>query len=509
MVTVGATHRRLYWKESSQQGVTTIMAFPKGFKVPMDQGGPGQGHAVGGFGGNPQKNQDEHKTAVQSAGKAPVILLHGNAAAADSTEFNLLPLKTMLIKAGYPEELIWAPSYLGTGIIDNDLLNPTPHTNNVNEVREFIDNVREYLDVEVVDIIAHSLGCTIAYAIFRGLNKQATPVVFDQPKKWSEVGTFVALAGAFHGFGPTARGEWQPDGEFIKGLRAETDGGGGETPFAKGKPQTPPPDPHNVTFYCGIARGDFVDKQHQDTGKLAGAINEVFKLGGNLGGHVQIKESQTVFDKFSPLLNSVPPVRPVAIVIDKDSGSFDSPLKVALHVQPSDRSVNLEGQLDNGQTLTISPDGMWEVVFSADGADDIKRTFWLGVEPVEVDIVTDNTVPFEGTLDVMATTTRGKLFHALKDDDMWIEGPVVTLTSDAAPRFIAIDSDGIASEIASKAFKRAVIPQNCVTATAVEHLVHQRIDNLGFLAFGQQFGFTTPFTLCLVNGRWVPQLTDQ
>src|ERR687889_565907 len=187
------------------------MAYPEGFEVPQDQGGPGEGNPVGGFGGNPQKNQDAHKTAVQSAGKAPVILIHGNAAAADSGQFNLSTLKEMLIKVGYPEELIWAPNYLGTGVLDLQ----TPHTNNVNEVREFIDNVREYLDVEIVDIIAHSLGCTIAYAIFRGLKKQTTPIVFDQPKKWSEVGTFVALAGAFHGLQPLSGGEFRRGGGVL------------------------------------------------------------------------------------------------------------------------------------------------------------------------------------------------------------------------------------------------------------------------------------------------------
>jgi hypothetical protein len=34
------------------------MAYPEGFEVPQDQGGPGEGNPVGGFGGNPQKTQD-------------------------------------------------------------------------------------------------------------------------------------------------------------------------------------------------------------------------------------------------------------------------------------------------------------------------------------------------------------------------------------------------------------------------------------------------------------------
>jgi len=161
-----------------------IVAFTQDFTdlIPIDQGGPGQGSPIGGFGGNPQKDRSEHRAAVRSVGKTPVILLHGNAGAADSTDWNMSFIKQKLIEAGYPKEAIWAPSYLGgpypptgNGTLDQEF----PHTNNVNEVREFIDNVCVYLDVGTVDIIAHSLGCTLAYAIFRGLKAQRTPVVFD------------------------------------------------------------------------------------------------------------------------------------------------------------------------------------------------------------------------------------------------------------------------------------------------------------------------------------------
>ncbi len=136
--------------------------FPEGFTVPLDQGGPGQGQPIGGFGGNLSKNQSEHRAVVQSIRKAPVLLIHGNAGSADSGQWDMLDLKQMLMDADYPEELIWAPSYLGTGTLDRS----TPHTNNINEVREFIDNVCEYLDIDVVDIIAHSLGCTLGASHF-------------------------------------------------------------------------------------------------------------------------------------------------------------------------------------------------------------------------------------------------------------------------------------------------------------------------------------------------------
>src|SRR5215217_2016510 len=504
------------------------MAFPQGFKVPFDQGGPGfdevppaqRPRKIGGFGGNPPRTQAEHRATVQSAGKAPVILLHGNTGAADAGRWNMLDLQQMLIKAGYPRELIWAPSYLGTGGT-RDL--QTPHTNNINEVREFIDNVSEYLDVAVVDIIAHSLGCSLAYAVFRGLRKQRTTVKFDdQLKRWHRVGTFVALAGAFHGLGAFSIGEWESDGAFMRGLLAETAGGGGETPYGTNDPRTPEP-AHNIRYFCGVARGDFIDIQNPVTGKLAGAINRDYDFGPADIGHEKIKESQVVFNDFLPHLNTVPPGRRVTIVPDKASGNYPAPLTITVHVEPPDRSVDyvakrvtkefrngfiitrsddrLQGTLQDAQIVEISADGMWEVVFSAKGTADLKRTYWVGVEPIEATIVTDNSTPFAGSLDIVARTTRGTLYHSLKGD-MWSEGSTITITSDASPQFIAIDSDGTASEVVTKAFRTIPTP-SAVTATVVEHYVARRISLNEFLAYGQQFGFTTQITLHLVNGRWI------
>jgi pimeloyl-ACP methyl ester carboxylesterase len=503
------------------------MTFPQDFKVPVDEGGPPfQRLPVGGFGGNPNKSQGEHRAVMRSVGKAPVILIHGNLAAADRTKWNLLTIQDMLLEAGYPEEAIWAPSYLGTGIADVAF----SHTNNVNEVRNFIDNVCEYLDVEVVDLIAHSLGCTLAYAILRGLKKQNTPPIFDQPQRWNRVGALVALAGAFHGFGETGQfavGEWQTSGEFMRGLLAETGGGGGETPYGANKPQTPSP-AHNIRYYYGIATRDFVDAAKPGTGQLAGATNRFHDLGEGEIGHKNIKESRTVFNEYLPLLNALPPVPRVAIVIDKDSGRYDSPLSITVHVEPSDVPVEyvatkvtkavqtgilvtseadgsggkLEGTLHNGETLQISANGMWEIVISAEGTADVKRAYWVGVELIEVAIITDNSVPFDGSLDVMATATRGTLFHSLMGD-RWSEGPVARITSDATAQFIAIDSAGIASPITSKVYKKAAASSVAITASPVEHFVANRIGLNEYLAYGQQFGFTTPIRLCLVNGHWV------
>jgi hypothetical protein len=83
-----------------------------------------------------------------------------------------------------------------------------------------------------------------------GLRRQTAPIEFDdQLKRWNRVGTFVALAGAFHGLGPSSVGEWESDGAFMTRLMAETAGGGGETPYGTNDPTTPEP-AHNIRYFC-------------------------------------------------------------------------------------------------------------------------------------------------------------------------------------------------------------------------------------------------------------------
>ncbi len=71
------------------------------------------------------------------------------------------------------------------------------------------------------------------------------------------------------------------------------------------------------------------------------------------------------------------------------------------------------------------------------------------------------------------------------------------------PQVIGIGSAGIASEVVTKAFRTLPAP-SAVRATVVEHYVARRIGLNEFLAYGQQFGFTTQITLHLVNGQWIP-----
>jgi hypothetical protein len=501
--------------------------YPQDFPVPQDRGGPGAGQPIGGFGGNPAGDRPAHRAAVAQVGKAPVLLVHGNGGAADVVPWDLLDQNRMLLAAGYTQELIWAPSYLGPGTVD--LL--SPHTDNVDDVRDFLEAMCDYLAVEVVDVIAHSLGCTLMYSVFRGLDHRASPVSWGQPKKWNRVGTFVALAGAFHGLGAGSIGEWKTGGEFMNELLTETVGGGGETPFGAGDAQTPPPVPHTITYFCGTAAGDFVDAQNPGTGRLDGAVNKSYNLGSGTDGHQAIKESQVVFNDFRPLLNSVPPAPAVTLGLAPGTGEYPAPLTVTLAVDPAEVQVQLaasrltkqyqagyivvdvaESRTEtaaNGQSFSLETPGMWQLAATAPGSvDELTRTYWVGVQEVGATIVTDNTDPFDGSLLVTATTSdpTASLYYSLDvagDGATWNEGATVTISRDSLVSFIAINPQGVASPVVSKAFTKLIPYDDAVTATVIDHFIAGRIDVTEYLGYSDRFGFFTPFTLYLIGGDWV------
>jgi pimeloyl-ACP methyl ester carboxylesterase len=504
---------RFWWGVCSQAS----REFPQDFKVPLDQGGPpcpfqtSPRVPIGGFGGDAGKDRAWHRAAVRSVGKAPIILIHGHGGSAELGKWAMSELrKNLMAEAGYPRALIWAPSYLGRNTQHGGELDPQfPHAHNVGEVREFIDNVCEYLGVEVVDIIAHSLGCTLAYSILRGLRKQTGPWMtswsWDQPKKWRRVGTFVALAGAFRGLSDQFIGEWVPDREFMNELLTEDlVGGEDETPYGEGEPQqTPGPAPHNIRYFCGIAEGDYADNRSPDpsisTSMLQGARHKVYRYAGSeWDKHERIIKDPEVVRDIKDLLNFVPPVPSVTMAVDKSSGDYGGPLTITIDVDAPDKRVSyvanrvtkevlqgyivgkvaetLKGTFIGGQTkLTLPTDGMWEVTYNVEGAVEAEEgTYWVGAtEKIEVTIDTDNSTPFEGRLDVTATTSRGQLYHSLSGrgrsdaavplgdavstvvyGEGWSEGNVAQIDGNAVVYFVAIDSDGTASEIVSKAFEK-------------------------------------------------------
>ncbi|MFP3558231.1 alpha/beta fold hydrolase [Paraburkholderia sp. SIMBA_049] len=485
-----------------------------------------------GFGGDRAKTQAQHRASLK---KTPVILVHGNAGNSVHPKWGMVTMKGYLKGNGYQDCEIWAMDYLGENNSAQDVNDP--HRNHIEQFSLFVDRVREYLGVKKLDFIAHSLGCGMVNAYLRGLQSDGQ---WDNSQQRLEVAsTFVSLAGATYGLGSFSISEFKTGSEFEtrshefkKDSRVVVDDSpDGENVAAE---QEAPVsswiavtelDNDEITYVAFTAAADFVDAQNPDTGRREGAdLNRRFNLGSGLDGHEKIIKSQTVFDAFKAYLNQNPPVAPATITVDKDSGSYGSALPITVTVNPATASVHYTaerltkqfqagyinrsvsetrtGTLSNGQSLNLATDGMWEVMFGADGADDVRRAYGVGIVLPEVNVLTDNATPFNGSLDVAASTTRGALYYST-DREGWIAGSVATITRTATVSFIAIDSDGIASVVVSRAYEKYVTWTDSRTATLTEHFIARRLTVDQYVSLGQQLGFNAVITLYLVNGNWV------
>ena len=427
--------------------------FPRGFN-----GG------LTGFGGDPSKNRDEHRSAIR---KTPVILVHGNAGHSAHPKWGMQTMKSFLKElAGYDDTEIWAMDHLGEDNTRLDLNDP--HRNHIAQFRTFADQVRDYLGVERLDFIAHSLGCGMVNGYLRGL--QLNGEWDNSDHKLNVVSTFVSLAGATYGLGLGGASEFKTGSEFeVESHRlnsvVDDTPAGSSNPSAQESPeaswrQVTPLDTNEIRYVAITSVNDFVDAQNRDTGRREGAdLNKRFELGGILDGHERVIKSQTVFNAFKSYLNQNPPVAPALISVDRDSGSYGAGLQITVSVTPATVSVDyvaerivkqfnggfisrtvaetLTGTLANGQALTLATDGQWEVVFRAAGAEAVQRTYGVNITLPEVRILTDNTTPFRDSLDVSASTTLGTLYHSTNREN-WVVGSVISINRAATVSFIAI-----------------------------------------------------------------------
>jgi pimeloyl-ACP methyl ester carboxylesterase len=492
-----------------------------------------------GFGGDPAKNKAQHRAAIR---RTPVVLVHGNATNSTDAKFGMQPMQGFLRDiAGYQPSEIWAMNYLGENNTLTDM--PTPHRKHIDEFRNFVDAVKDYLGVQKLDFIAHSLGCGMVNAYLRGLKSDGG---WDSAlQRLNVAGTFVALAGATYGLGNSGvlgdalLGEFQSGSEFEKkshminnivddtprGSNNKADQSAPIDAWRTTSTLDSDPTSNQINYVAIIAAGDFVDMQLMDTSRREGAqLNQRFNLGIGLDGHEKVIKSSTVFNAFMPYLNKIPPMAPTSFSIDKDSGSYPSGLTVGVTVSPPAAKVKLlaerttrhfmggfidrtvlateNTELANGGTKTLPSDGVWEVLFQASGADDLRRVYGVGVTIPEVKLLTDNATPFQGNLQVTASTTSGALFHST-DRQHWLAGSEAIINRTATVSFIAIDSNGAASPIASRAYHKAVAWTDQQTATLTAHFLAQRVVVSDYVAWGLELGFNAVLTLYKVDGHWV------
>jgi pimeloyl-ACP methyl ester carboxylesterase len=208
-----------------------------------------------------------------------------------------------------------------------------PHRKNIEDVRSFIDQVIDYLDVPRVVLIGHSLGVGMVRGYLFGLDSDGTfkPSLLRVDK----VAGLVGLAGGNYGLGTGAG----TTSEFITGgpfevsthkfpgteIWDDTPFGAKQMPATNTQGRTPLPDgrtyndgtfgfsgtaldvedndPRRI-YYAGLtANLDFCDLKLRNTSYLQGAdVNQGWDLGGKwdptgFNGHREIIQNQQVFEE--------------------------------------------------------------------------------------------------------------------------------------------------------------------------------------------------------------------
>jgi pimeloyl-ACP methyl ester carboxylesterase len=275
---------RAYWKVRATDGRSAVFStrsdvailnqpagsstlpssFPNGFSRPHDQL---TGNTLGGWGG-----------CSGCVTHAPIVFVHGNGNTADAWRV----VAQRFLDNGYVTRELWAISYLDYAGGDS----ATSSMANVEDIDEFVNAVLDYTGAKKVDVIAHSLGVTVARAWMK--KKDA----------FAKVGHFVAIAGPNHGvnfcYGPLAgsalcREIGHPNSEFLTYLNVPD-----ETPFDETVAYMTIYDGTTADFYFPPV-AVFNDGSVGDlrmSPRLEGASN--MQLAGK--DHMALKDSQESFD---------------------------------------------------------------------------------------------------------------------------------------------------------------------------------------------------------------------
>ncbi|MGH7372315.1 MAG: hypothetical protein ACREJK_10795, partial [Candidatus Methylomirabilales bacterium] len=127
-------------------------AFPSDFPALQDQE---WGYRLGGWGGLPKGRPVRRR---------PVIFIHGNTRDATDWDEPGRSVKKRFLDAGYSPQELWAVSYNGKSTKDRlpGSQCVTDNRTNIPDLAAFVKGVLAYTGAAKVDLIAHSLGVTIA-----------------------------------------------------------------------------------------------------------------------------------------------------------------------------------------------------------------------------------------------------------------------------------------------------------------------------------------------------------
>jgi len=147
--------------------------------------------AGGSFGG---KTDDKDKVA-----KEPVIFFHGNSDHAVGTEgddFNgFTDTITYFLSQGYKESELYITTW---GPANKNLASQQTHSYQyVNYLRNFTDAVLKYTKAKKINVIAHSMGVTLARKVIRGGSMTDNGATYQLGESFApKVDTFLGIAGA-------------------------------------------------------------------------------------------------------------------------------------------------------------------------------------------------------------------------------------------------------------------------------------------------------------------------
>jgi len=153
-------------------------AFPSDFPILQDQE---WGYRLGGWGGIARGHPLRHH---------PVIFVHGNTGDADDWDEPARSVRRRFLDAGYSLQELWALSYNGKTTKESPpaLQCRTDNETNIPDLAAFVKAVQAYTGATKLDLVAHSLGVTVARAMLS-----------THPEFTQAIEDFVAIAGANHG----------------------------------------------------------------------------------------------------------------------------------------------------------------------------------------------------------------------------------------------------------------------------------------------------------------------
>jgi pimeloyl-ACP methyl ester carboxylesterase len=154
------------------------VTFPADFPILLDRE---WGYRIGGWGGIAKGYPLQHH---------PVIFVHGNTRDAEDWDEPEASVKQQFINAGYSLQELWALSYNGKSTKRRlpALQCRTGNLVNVPDLAAFVRAVLDYTGSPKVDLVAHSVGVTMARS-----------VLDEYPDLLRAVEDFVGIAGPNHG----------------------------------------------------------------------------------------------------------------------------------------------------------------------------------------------------------------------------------------------------------------------------------------------------------------------